>query len=325
MKKASLHKAIALAMTAAGMSNAMASTTMYNLYQAYSVPTVINPGSTDGWTWSDSSEKGTTAGAVLNAWAGTAGYNTNPADPRPFNYVGSSALNWAAHITQAGDSLQISQADSFARYGVYADIDTGGGAWQDSSAAQIGWGHNTDIGLFKSDVSTSVTLKLSGIYNAANPPTTGAGAMVSNFGITVFVGMDTVVPVLASDGYSHHSKWNDANDTDPNVLDPYAKSNPFKTQGVTYVDGLGTNTPGNVSYMTGVTSGNGFTFAAQANVIYSIYLGGYRLTGWNTGHDGYALDISTTPVPVPAAVWLMGSGLSGLLVYGRRKKPEPSV
>lgn len=319
MKKTSLTKALALAMTGAamtavGMSNALASTTMYNLYNAADAPRVTDAGAggTDGWTLSDGPNKGASGGTLV-PWAGTTGYSSNPSDPRPFNYIGSSALNWAAHISQAGDNLQISQADSFARYGVYADIDTAGGAWQDSTN-NVGWAHNTDIGLFKADVTTNVTLRLSGVYSMGsdpNPPVTGS---IANFGITIFTGMDT------GTNYSHHNTAPTAWNNPSNPARGYTASNPFKTTGVNYVGGLGVNTPNNTSYMTGITSANGFTFAVQAGVIYSIYLGGYRGIDWNQTHDGYALDISTTPVPIPAAVWLMGSALGSLLVSGRKKK-----
>ncbi len=40
---------------------------------------------------------------------------------------------------------------------------------------------------------------------------------------------------------------------------------------------------------------------------------------WFRGH--YLVRGTPTPVPVPAAVWLMGSGLLGLLGYSRHRKP----
>jgi hypothetical protein len=98
-------------------------------------------------------------------------------------------------------------------------------------------------------------------------------------------------------------------------------SNPFGTTGVNYVAGLGVNTPGNASYMSGITAIHGLTFTAQAGVVYSIYLGGYGGINWNQQHDGYVLNIATpSTVPLPAAGWLMGSGLAGLLACRRRKK-----
>lgn len=300
MQQNRIRKAVALAiaassLSAAGTSGAYASTTMYNTYNVSPVPRVTDAGTlnTDGWTRSDGSPPPPSDTAPLVPWVGTTGYNTDPSDPRPFNYVGYSAANWAAHITQAGDSLQISQADSFANYGIYADIDTAGGAWRDTQGPQ-GWRHNTDIGLFKSDVTTDVTLTVSAI----NGP-------IATFGITVFQGMDS------GTNYSHHGAWNSS------PLN-FTNSDPFDTVGVEYVDGLGVNTVDNVSYMFGITSTNGFTFTAQAGQIYSIYLGGYQGIHWNQQHDGYQLNIST--VPVPAAFWLMGSGLLGLLGLGRRRK-----
>lgn len=306
MNKSKLAKAVATAVAGTALSlssivDASASTTMYNTFNAGTSP---GNGTTDGWTWSDGSAKGTTIpdpdaeppvpAPTLVPWVRSAGYNTNPNDPRPFNYTGSSALNWAAHLTKAGDSLEISREDS----GINADIDTAGGAWQDKN--KTGWAHNTDIGLFKSDVTTDVTLKLS----AVNGP-------IAQFGITVFTGMDT------GTGYSHHTAWNN-----PPTL-PFTTDNPFFTAGVDYVGGLGVNTAANASYLFGVNSTNGFTFTAQAGQIYSIYLGGYGGQGWNDQHDRYRLSISS--VPVPAAVWFMGSGLMGLLAFGRRKTVAASA
>jgi hypothetical protein len=34
----------------------------------------------------------------------------------------------------------------------------------------------------------------------------------------------------------------------------------------------------------------------------------------------YELDFQVTPVPVPAALWLFGSALAGLVGFGRRRK-----
>ncbi len=55
----------------------------------------------------------------------------------------------------------------------------------------------------------------------------------------------------------------------------------------------------------------------------------YPTGSWAPGHpaiDGstvsftYSFDLLLTPVPVPAAVWLFGSGLIGLIGVARRKK-----
>lgn len=279
MKQTKISQAIFLALSGATLAfgvsaSAFASNTMYNSYNSTS--TDINESVTDGWTYSDGSSKGSTGG-VLNPWVGTVG------GALPFGYTGMSALNWAAHITQAGDSLTISRADAIANYGLTADIDTGMGAWQDTTGK--GWAHNTEIGLFKSDVTTNVSIKLS----ALNSPN-------AKFGVTLFTGMDT------GTAYTHHLNWNQL------PAKPFTKSNPFNTTGVIYA-----------SHEVNVDTNNAFEFTAQAGQTYTIYLGGYLgSNSWDTGRDYYSMTINTSAVPVPAAVWMFGSGLLGLL--GLRKR-----
>lgn len=286
MNKTTLNKAVVLAIAGASLyigaaTTATASTTMYNSFLQGTDPSLSK---TDGWTYTDGSSKGTTEGATLNPWVGTENGGL------PFGYTGKSALNWAAHITSAGDSLTISRADAIANHnGLLADIDTGAGAWQDTENPPKGWGHNTDIGLFKSDVKTNVSLKL-----------TAVNSVFAEFGITLFTGADT-----GSD-YSHHQNWNSP------PFNLFTKDDPFLTTGVTYkAHQFNVNSNPNSS----------FNFVAEPGQIYSIYLGGYRGSdSWNTPRDFYSLSINTSPIPVPATAWLFGSGLLGLLSYGRRKK-----
>ena len=40
---------------------------------------------------------------------------------------------------------------------------------------------------------------------------------------------------------------------------------------------------------------------------------------WERLTTDFAIDVSTAPVPVPAAIWLMGSGLMGLFGFSRKK------
>ncbi len=283
MNKTNIAKAVALAITgtalSVGTTTTRASTTMYNTYSEGTIPAI---NATDGWTYSDGPSKGTTEGAVLNPWVGTVG------GVLPFNYTGKSALNWAAHITSAGDSLTISRADAVANHGgLLADIDTGAGAWQDASGSPKGWGHNTDIGLFKSDVTANVSLTLSSV-----------NSVFAQFGVTLFTGADT------GSNYSHHQNWNNP------TLIPFTRSNPFSTTGVIFK-----------AYEFNVNATNSFDFIANAGQVYSIYLGGYRGSeSWLTPRDFYSLDIKTSPVPIPAAAWLFGSGLLGLMSCIRKKK-----
>jgi hypothetical protein len=285
MKKTSIAKAVALAITGSALSmaavSASASTTMYNTFVTNLDPQFLN---TDGWIFSDGANNygfGTDFGATVVPWVGTAN------GERPFGYTGASALNWAAHITNVGDSLTISAADAAANYnGAQVDIDTDKGAWQQASYPNYGRAFNTDIGLFKSDVTTKVSLTA----NFLNNPTT-------KFGITLFTGMDTGTE------YNHHSFWN------RQEYNLYTKSNPFATTGVIYKD-----------QKINVDASNAFEFIAEAGQIYSIYLGGYLGSNYGVANsDYYQLNIATSPVPVPAAAWLFGSGLISLMSHGRKK------
>jgi len=278
--------AIAAAVTTSlvGSSSAMASTTMYNTF------TTPIKTATDGWTRVAADANGYASGPASKGnsgfivpWAGTAG------NALPFGYTGSSHLNWAVQLSGEGDSAEISGADSMAKYGFDAEIDTGGGAWRDNSASPTGWRHQTDIGLISSDVTQWVHLNLTALSQQQDPT-------FAQFGVTVFEGMDT-----NTGNYSHHGSWN-------NTTKPYTLDNPFGTTGLT-----------NIGYSDSVDAINEFVFKAEAGKIYSIYLGGVDFSRWNAGVDNYKLDIATSPVPVPGAVWLFGSVIAGMVGIGRRK------
>jgi len=272
----------------------MMSATAAEAHVSYNTFTTTATSQTDGWTRifdgadadaiatgpESQGNKGT-----LAPWLGTSG------GALPFGYTGSSHLNWAAEIHAAGDSLEVSAADSLADYGVAAEIDTGAGAWKDTNGT--GWKHQTDIGLIKSNVTQNVTINLSTLGIAGTPP----GLLVNNnFGVTVFTGMDT-----NTGNYSHHGSWN-------NATKPETNSNPFGTANLTYL-----------THDATVDSVNGLTFTALAGQIYSIYLGGNGVGTWSQNVSDYKLNITTSPVPVPGAVWLFGSALAGFVGLRRRK------
>jgi hypothetical protein len=317
IKNKVLARAVTLVFTGTALSigtaGDAAAHTMYNTFNAYSAPAATDGGSgTDGWTRVDGPGANYSLGAALGSggnavkeWVGTSG--AVPSQVRPFGYQGHQALNWAAEIHGAGDSLEISQLDATNRYGSswgYADIDTARGAWNDkgplgNATSGQGWAHNTDYGLFKSHVDVFVTLT----------PSTLAGNW-NNFGITVFTGMDS-----ATSSYSHHAGWNakflsggDPDNSNPSE-NPAKLNNPHGTSGLTY--------------LTHSELGD-LTFLALADQIYSIYLGGNSGSGNFGPHDGYKLAITTTAVPVPAAAWLFGGALAGLVGSHRRRRVVPA-
>ncbi len=242
-------------------------------------------------------------------WVGTASSTT-----AAFGYAGAH-MNWGMEMTGGnGGTGTISAADSFARYGIYADIDAAKGAWAaiNTGAAQAGWRHDLDVGLFKSDTTGTVTLTAQGVLNPN-----------AQFGFTVFRGMDNVT------GYLHHVPWNAGNNTAGITVQssPYDAGGPTNP-GVNSGTGLGltdivaasTGVLSTTDPFTGTVNMNTITFDAVAGEYYTIFLGGYMGGNWQTTTDGYALTITqVAAVPVPGAVWLLGSALAGMGVIGRRK------
>lgn len=290
---------------------AMASSTMYNTFRTSAVT------ATDGWTTvlgSGQVPADVAAGNNLQPWIGTSGKGFN--DTRPFNYAGQAALHWAVQLNGSGDTALISAAEStnhFAdpNYTGPAEIDTGGGAWQDNSTTPTGWKHQTDLGLIRSDVAQTVTIKLA-TTSALQSPT------FSTFGVTVFEGMDNTAydPAVAQTKYSHHGSWNCPGCSPARN---FTDSNPWyrNTSGIPIGSGMTF-----LTFSNNVDAVNGISFNAEADKIYTIALGGVGFSRWNTGVDNYIVGINTAPsaVPLPAAVWLLGSALAGLGVFGRRRE-----
>ncbi len=319
MKKTKLSKTIACVLGGVGLAAALTAEahTMYNTAirqgtNSSGVPNRI--AGTDGWVYGskddgpsfnwnyDSSNPASNSSRATPGWVGT---GTGISSNTPFGYYGKAHLNWAVEIHHAGDSYEISKADALARYGGLisdVELDTGAGAWQDAgvdasgnptTVGPTGWRHQTDIGLLMAEEDMYVSLAPSVV--------TGTGYDIQNFGITVFTGMDT-----NSGTYSHHGAWNCPGCTPPR---PYTADNPFGTVGLIYLTHDGT-----------VDANNPLTFLAQAGQVYSIYLGGAGVGRWNQNIADYKLNITTSPVPLPAAAWLFAPAF--LSWWGWRRKPK---
>jgi len=274
--------AIAIATVSALSLGAASNASAKVVYNTYNMDG--SKSGTDGWTRENQKT------GDLVAWLGTG------SGIAPFGYVGKQALNWAVKIQNSSQTSVVSQAEAIRVYGDAAtvDLDTVDGAWGswpvdplNPNSGRRGWAHHVDYGLIKSDVATDVRIDVSSL-----------NGVIDNFGITVFTGMDD-----GTAGYSHHAEWN----TDYLSVfyeDPAKVDNPHGTNGVIY------KTHGDSSTVT---------FHAEADTVYSIYLGGNEIGGQNFGDlDGYVVNVSA--VPVPAAAWLFGTGLAGLLSLGRKKK-----
>jgi hypothetical protein len=303
MKKTKLAKAVAFAITGAALtagsvSTASAATTMYNTFNKFTTATPTDGAppngfqpTTDGWVYGFGAAP--TAAGATPGFVGINGSST-VSSSTPFSYNGGGIVNWGIHLTSATDSGVISQADSFSRYGVYADIDTAKGAWSDNAVGGAGgWRHNLDMGLFKSDVTTDVHLSLQGLAQTG-----------TNFGYTIFKGMDT-----STVAYGHHGSWNAGN----NASGATAASLPGGNTSFTLSDIVAYSVGGATS-----SNLNDIIFHAEAGQVYTIALGGYRNGAWSDTADGYVMNVAA--VPLPGAVWLFGSAVAGFLGIGRRKK-----
>lgn len=280
MKKTKLAKAIAYIATGTlisigHISSAAATSVDYNTTNAYDSNSISGGVGTDGWTWH-------------NAWT---------SETAPFATT-APVVNWAAEITAGGDGLTISSQNAHDLYGIWADIDTAKGAWFDGKQ---GWGHNTDVGLFRSSVDTDVTI------NATAIQLPGSSETWSNFGISIYSGMSS------TDNWDHHGQWNCPTCSmfgAPFGIapTPFDQDNPLASTGLTYV-----------THNANVDATNGITFHAAAGQIYSILLGGNSGSSNFGPYAGYSLEIATAPVPLPGSLWLFGGALASLLGVKRRK------
>ena len=350
-KNVKLARAVAMAMTgtvlsAGGISTAAAGTVNYNAFnQGVAAPWQLVSGGngTDGWmrtatnacgaagntcgagpATSNNPAKVVAAGNVAVPWAGT--------DPRAavgsggFGYTGTQTMNWSATIG-AGESVNVSKTDSITRYGgstlsngqtfQWADIDTAKGAWHDNN--ETGWAHDTDIGIFKSEVTQLVTLSIASLLP------NGAIDETPDYGFTIYEGMSTLAT-----NYNHHKAWHTMTPAEASAVGEPGAPGYSPVSGLRINDeitplpgmfpgsGLTTGTGPFANFVQDDVVGNSTTFLAQAGQVYTIYLGGFRAGDWTETRNLYSLNIQA--VPVPAAVWLFGSALAGMGVIGRRKQ-----
>ncbi len=265
-----------------------------------------------------------TTGSISTALASSTSYHLSNgnwasqsgADP----FTITSPAHWVAEITAAGDSLTVSSQDAQNRYGVWPGLKTAKGAWFDGTN---GWAHHTAVGLFKSDVAVDVTINITAL------PPQGSTDTWSNFGMSVYTGM--------AEGYwNAHATWNcptctsiDSNGIEHRTAPTYTDDNPFGGQ---YEDlsilGL---TPGTgLTYLkhdgTVDDNLNDITFHAEAGQVYTLLLGGNSGLGNFSPVAGYSVNIATSAVPLPAAVWLFGGALAWLTgLQGRKFSLNKSV
>jgi hypothetical protein len=83
-------------------------------------------------------------------------------------------------------------------------------------------------------------------------------------------------------------------------------------------DSSSLNYIGNEANLGGLSSISKVFFSLAAGD-YTLVYGGNPPEGTPVGPVGYQATLTTSPVPVPAAVWLFGSGLAGVVAFARRR------
>lgn len=276
---------------------------MFNTYGQYASNIGSNGDGDDGWN-ADSYGRGEAV-----AWVGTNNY------AMPFGLTPAEVpfANWAVHLNSAGDNGLISSQNAYDLYGVWADLDSAAGAWKGTSSRNQGSIYSMDLGLIKSDITQQVTLSAANV-NAAS---------WQNFGISVYSGADQLHPKTIYEyshdtccdldgnpvpvyGYEDYNYLSTMSHYGYRVMDPSLapQDNPFGSDDINFL------THGEHSTVT---------FTAQADEVYVVLLGGNAEGSIYGDEQGYALNVTSAPVPIPGAVWLFASGL-GLVAGVRRRK-----
>ena len=121
-------------------------------------------------------------------------------------------------------------------------------------------------------------------------------------------------------GDGNYNGWSTANNGVYDAITPYwGELGNRETHFIYLQSGVGGNIrTADINDQSQINSSSGQDVALTGDYI-NIYgfLGNVNITGSTTGH---ALVRGTSVVPVPAAAWLFGSGLLGLIGIARRKK-----
>lgn len=205
----------------------------------------------------------------------------------PTGYVGNLPANWVANIhndDHPNMSLEVSTADALAK-GTPGDytIKSKNNKWNPAQS----WGSALGFGLIDMHDAGNLTITVKADDSSSSEFTPG---------FTLFSGWD------ATATSNKHQAWNNTGDvTAPNTLD---------STDVTYLGYSSTTTAG------GMTS---LTLSNLAAGQYSVWIGGNG-DGKPTTNQQYIANISVSAVPIPAAAWLMGTGLLGLVGMKRKKE-----
>lgn len=238
-------------------------------------------------------------GFSASAQAFTA-YNPDPSDgagalnpgawkfenaPFPFypGYTGKLPAQWYAYLANT-PSTSVFESITSAKAGFILGM--GAKSYKDGST---NWGHSADMGIFQLSADAVVTISVTSSSDSLRPA----------FGL--WKGWDT------SNESSRHQAWLN------NGAFSQAMSAGVLDSDLQLVDSN--------AWVVATSQGNNVTATLTKTLAagkYTLILGGYDSAvalGVNGSNLPYSALISTTPVPLPAGAWLLGSGLIGLFGF----------
>lgn len=243
-------------------------------------------------------------------------------------YTGPLPYSWYAGFDASGGSATLTSADANA-VGAQ-ELMAGARAFRDIGT---NWGHNSDLGMLRLSHPANVTITVSSdnslIGHTFTDNFSGVGAWVGGANTATLAPGLAVWQGWAATG-SRHGPWTGNGD-----MQPYS-NNPNLT-GLTVITGKSTTTTdcaadggGNPAACAfNATQGTSSSISSATLVLnnlaagdYTIFVGGYLGTPGPSQanlHVAYQINLTATPVPIPAALWLFGSALAGLGAVGRRR------
>jgi len=238
----------------------------------------------------------TTANGTVDDGSWTGG------SPTAKGYVANLPIHWLANIHANDVNYEVSATDAIDNKGAASDFElsTYNNKWKKVDATDFSgsWGHALDFGLIDLEVAGNLTVEVQ-----------ADTALSSNFtpGFTIWEGWGD------ADTGDKHGPWNFLS---PAIVDFFVDFGAFDAGSETSLS-LGLE---GVSYLgeSATTVSGGTTSLSLNNLAagkYIVFIGG---NGTENTNQTYMANISVSSVPVPAAAWLMGSAMLGLL--GIRRK-----
>lgn len=210
------------------------------------------------------------------------GFPTNWVGSAVPGYTGTLNAMWYVDVGIAGsETVSSSGARSISGVDSTYALAVGPRAWNDNTSGTQGQGHGSDFGL----------IHLNGLSD-----------------LSLTVAADTVLGSTLKPGFSLFQGWDTGNSSVRVQAYQNNANNPLGTTGLIFQNSASTITPGGFASLL-------FTNLAAGD--YTLFVGGNYSGG--TGAPGkYTVNLTASPVPIPAAVWLFGSAMAGLIGFGRR-------